>query len=440
MNQIQKDKRLIFVELNEINFDVVKSYLNTGIKLPAFSRIFKEEFVITRSETEYEKLEPWIQWPSVHTGLSYKEHKIFRLGDFVNSDKEQFFEKIEAAGYKVGAISPMNASNNLLKPCYFIPDPWTQTKTDGSFFSRGISKAVSQAVNDNSSSKFTFTTIFYLCLAFIFLVNPLKIPSMIKYALRAFGNPWRKALFLDKLLHEIHRTLYRRKKPNFSTLFLNAGAHIQHHYYFNSPFVKSAELKNPEWYIKDSKDPFLEMLIVYDSILLDLFKQKDSSIIVATGLSQTPYTYLKFYYRLKNHKNFLDNLGIKYKEVVPRMTRDFLISFNTKADAAIAEKVLKEIYVDKKVHLFEEVDNRGKELFVVLTYPHEIKDSTTINIDDEIVKLKNFVVFVAIKNGEHQGKGFAFFSDGVKKFAPKSFNHVSAIHYSVLEYFNVNQR
>ena len=85
---------------------------------------------------------------------------------------------------------------------------------------------------------------------------------------------------------------------------MNAGAHIQHHYFFNSPFVKSAELKNPDWYIEQSKDPFLEMLKVYDSILLDLFKLRNSSIIIATGLSQTPYTYLKFYYRLKNHKNF----------------------------------------------------------------------------------------------------------------------------------------
>jgi hypothetical protein len=438
LNEVQKEKKLIFVELNEINFDVVKSYLRKGVILPAFSRIFREEFTITKSESEYENLEPWIQWPSVHTGLSFEDHKIFRLGDFVNSDKEQFFEKIEAAGYKVGAISPMNASNKLINPCYFIPDPWTQTETDGSFFSNGISKAVSQAVNDNSSSKFTLSTIFNLGLAFIFLVNPLKIPSMIKYALSALGNPWRKALFLDKLLHEIHKTLYKRKRPNFSTLFLNAGAHIQHHYYFNSPFVESAELKNPDWYIKESKDPFLEMLKVYDSILLDLFKLKNSSLIIATGLSQIPYSHLKFYYRLKNHKNFLDHLGINFKDVLPRMTRDFLISFNSKTDAAFAENVLKEIYVDNKVKLFEEVDNRGTDLFVVLTYPHEIKVSTCINIKDKTIKLDEFVTFVAIKNGEHQGKGFAYFSDDIRKFAPKPFSHVSAIHYSVLDYFNVN--
>ena len=83
---------------------------------------------------------------------------------------------------------------------------------------------------------------------------------MAKYALNALGKPWRKALFLDMLLYEIHKTLFKRKNPNFSTLFLNAGAHIQHHYFFNSPYTDSLELKNPTWYIGEDDDPFLEML------------------------------------------------------------------------------------------------------------------------------------------------------------------------------------
>tara|TARA_B100000768_G_scaffold155656_1_gene152839 strand:+ start:7305 stop:8621 length:1317 start_codon:yes stop_codon:yes gene_type:complete len=434
----QKEKKLVFVELNEINFDVVKSYLKIGVKLPAFNRIFKEGLLITKSELDYENLEPWIQWPSVHTGLNYEEHKTFRLGDFVKSNKKQFFEKVEEAGYKVGAISPMNASNNLVNPAYFIPDPWTQTQSDGSFFSNGIANAVSQAVNDNSSSKLTFSTILNLALAFIFLVHPLRLIPMIGYAINALGSPWRKALFLDKLLHEIHITLYKRKKPNFSTLFLNAGAHIQHHYYFNSPFVESEELKNPSWYIEESKDPFLEMLKVYDSILLDLFELKNSELIIATGLSQTPYTHLKFYYRLQDHKSFLDSMEIVYKDVVPRMTRDFLVTFNSIDEAARAESKLKEIYVDNKIHLFEEIDNRGKDLFVVLTYPHEIKEKTTINIEEKVLNLNEFTTFVAIKNGEHQEKGFAYFSGGVKKFAPTNYSHVSNIHNTVLSFFNVN--
>ena len=66
-------------------------------------------------------------------------------------------------------------------------------------------------------------------------------------------------------------------------LFLNAGAHIQHHYFFNSPFVDSTELKNPAWYIGRDTDPFLEMLKVYDNILIDLHKLPNTETIIATG-------------------------------------------------------------------------------------------------------------------------------------------------------------
>ncbi len=437
MNKIQKEKKLIFVELNEINFDVVKSYLKKGVVLPAFSRIFNEKFIITKSESEYENLEPWIQWPSVHTGLGYKDHKIFRLGDFVNSDKQQFFEKVENAGFKVGAISPMNASNNLIRPAYFIPDPWTRTKTDGSFLSRSIYEAVSQAVNDNSSSKITASSMIKLGLAFFLLVSPKRMLSMISYAFRAIKKPWRKALFLDKFLHEIHMTLFRKNQPNFSTLFLNAGAHIQHHYYFNSPYIESNNLQNPEWYIESNEDPFLEMLYIYDSILEDILKIPNTESIIATGLSQQPFDYLKFYYRLKDHRSFLEKLGIKPKSVDPRMTRDFLISFENKNEADRAALILENIKFDDNTRLFGEIDNRGKDLFVVLTYPNEIKKDSRVKFKSEFIDIFNEVVFVAIKNGEHQAKGFAYFSQGIREYSPDDDDHVSKIHFSVLKYFNV---
>ena len=429
--------KLILIELNEINFDVINYYLNKEENLPGFQQMISKGMIVTESELKYKNLEPWIQWPSVHTGLNYNEHNVFRLGDFVNSSHEQFFEKIEKAGFCVGAISPMNATNKLQNPAYFIPDPWTKTPSDGSFFSKKITASIVQAVNENSQSKLTFSTMFYLALSFIALVRPSRYMHLIRYALRALGKPWRKALFLDIFLYEIHKTLLKRKNPDFSTLFLNAGAHIQHHYFFNSPFVELPNLQNPSWYIKNNEDPFLEMLKVYDEMILDLLSLPNTEILVATGLSQKPYEELQFYYRLKDHKSFLDDIGIRYVDVVPRMTRDFLISFSTKEDALIAEKQLSGLLVDNKTKLFGEIDNRGKDIFVVLTYPLEIfKDTVVFNGKINIL-LSDIVTFVAIKNGEHQSKGFAYFSDGLLKYAPTQGSHVSNIHNTVLKFFSI---
>ena len=430
-------KKLILLELNEINFDIASVYIKRGEHLPGFKKLIEKGITNTQSEFEYKNLEPWIQWPSVHTGKTYDEHNVFRLGDFVNSDLDQFFEQVNKAGFCVGAISPMNATNRIENPAYFIPDPWTQTSCDNNFFSRIITDAIVQAVNDNSRAKLSFKTIFSLVFSFVALVNPARYLPMVRYAFNAIGKPWRKALFLDMFLHEIHKTLFKRKKANFSTLFLNAGAHIQHHYFFNSPYVGGPELKNPDWYIKKDDDPFLEMLRVYDEMLIDLIKMPNTEIIVATGLSQKPYEQLKFYYRLKDHASFLKKIGVEFIDVVPRMTRDFLISFDTEEQALKAEQQLSKVYVNNRIKLFEEIDNRGRDVFVVLTYPSEITDKTIISYSGKESKLINLVTFVAIKNGEHQSKGFAYFSEGISEFAPPQGSHVSKIHNTVLQFFGI---
>ena len=88
-------KNIILLELNEINFDAVNFYIKRGEYLFGFKKLIDQGIVDTQAEPEYEYLEPWVQWPSVHTGKTYDEHQVFRLGDFINSNDEQFFEKVE---------------------------------------------------------------------------------------------------------------------------------------------------------------------------------------------------------------------------------------------------------------------------------------------------------------------------------------------------------
>ena len=176
------------------------------------------------------------------------------------------------------------------------------------------------------------------------------------------------------------------------------------------------------------------MLKVYDAMLCDLLELSNTEIIVATGLSQKPYEKLKFYYRLKDHAMFLNKVGIQFADVLPRMTRDFLVSFDSEEQALRAEQQLNEILVNDEVKLFGEIDNRGKDIFVVLTYPKEITKETIISYSENQLSLKDLVTFVAIKNGEHQGKGFAYFSNGLSKFAPPDGSHASKIHNTILNF------
>jgi hypothetical protein len=431
-------KPLFLIELNEVNFDLIVKYIDKfPSKFSGFVKLLSCKRISTFAENAYEELEPWIQWASVHTGKAYSEHQIFRLGDIVGSKAPQIFEQLEISGVSVGAISPMNAANRLLSPAYFIPDPWTNTATDGSWWSRHLGAAISQVVNDNAQSKITGKSAFSIILGLICFAKFKHYPLYFKLIFRIFGAPWRKALILDLFLHDVHTALFKSKKPQFSTLFLNAGAHIQHHYFHNSPFISAAaEFANPTWYISPKLDPFLEMMEVYDIILEDCLADDSYEMLVATGLSQCPYDRVKYYYRLKDHEAFLRIIGIKFLQVMPRMTRDFLVTFDSVEEAARASRLLSELRIaGKSEPLFCEIENRGRELFVTLTYSSEIKKNDFIKIGCVNFDLFSQVAFVAIKNGKHQAKGFAFFTSGIAKFSPKDGDHIKCLYSTILNYF-----
>lgn len=435
-------KRLILLELNEVNFDVVKRYVESCPgRFSSLEKLMKGASVRTAAEKKYEELEPWIQWVSVHTGLSYAEHGIFRLGDIVGTAAPQFFEVLEQRGVSVGSISAMNAENRLKNPAYFIPDPWTKTPTDGSFWSEALAQAVGQAVNDNAQSKITAKSALVLLLGLLRFAKVHHYGLYLKLALNSRKASWRKALFLDLLLHDVHLGLLASQKPEFSTVFLNAGAHIQHHYFFNSaPIKETTSLRNPTWYVPEAEDPFADMLEVYDTIVGEYLSLKDTEVIIVTGLAQKPYDRIKYYYRLKDHADFLNSVGIQYRNVMPRMTRDFLVEFDSVEQAAAAQEKLSNIVVTSDgEQLFGEIDNRGDSLFATLTYPHEISEAATVVVEGATVQIKPYTAFVAIKNGMHQEEGFAFFTPCAAKFAPADRSHVKEIHGAVLGYFGVGK-
>lgn len=435
-------KKLILLELNEVNFDVVEKYVAAQPdRFPSLKKILSEPRVRTTAESDYEKLEPWIQWPSVHTGMTFAEHGIFRLGDIVGSKVPQIFEKLEQAGYRVGAILAMNAENRLKQPAYFIPDPWTKTLPDESWWSRALTKAVSQTVNDNAQSRITGKSILQVLLAVIRFARPTHYVKYLKLTANSRNKPWLKTLILDLLVHDVHWNLFKRKQPNFSTLFLNAAAHIQHHYFFNAaPIKKEIAHRNPEWYLAEKLDPLADVLDLYDLIVGEIFWQRDVEVVLSTGLTQKPYDRLKFYYRLSNHKSFLEQLGIAYQNVYPRMARDFLIEFTSEDQAFSAQKKLGNLQVGiNGLLLFNEIDNRGRSLFMTLTYPNEINDDTTFGVSGTEMKLKPLVSFVAVKNGMHHEVGFAFFTQGIARYAPDDYAHVSVLNKSIADFFGINQ-
>ena len=137
----------------------------------------------------YPELEPWIQWPTVCTGKTYAEHQLFRLGDIVYRDQPQIWDYLGQRGVKVGAISPMNASNHCADATFFPPDPWAHIKPAAEPGVAKLYALLGALVNDSATAD-----------ALIPKLASRILPMAVK-------QKWARAAFLDRLLANVFTSL-----------------------------------------------------------------------------------------------------------------------------------------------------------------------------------------------------------------------------------------
>ena len=436
---------IFFLQLNEINFDYIDRYIELGY-LPTFKKFFDEYgYVQTTSETEHHLANPWIQWPTVHTGLSYSEHKVFRLGDIVKHDYEMIYEVLENNGVSVGALAAFNAKNNTKKAKFFIPDPWTKTPFSGSSDLRRIYNALCQVTNDYAKKKIALQSYIDLALGAVGNAKYGHLPSYVKDALSyVTGKTWFRASVCDRLLIDTFITQCKKHKPQFATVFLNGGAHLQHHYLFSSK-VYDGDRKNPDWHVGKGEDPLLDILTLYDEALKDSLELADSfpngRVILATGLHQDAHERETYYYRIDDHEAFLARLGIKYSHTYNLMTEDFVLCFDNEQLALEAEsKILRsntintqEIFyvetADKVVRTLNKssqifhTENRGKDIYVQLKpVASLIPENAAVSCDDAVIDYFGQLVSLAqVKNTHHHGIGYYADTGYAKGVLPQSF-------------------
>jgi hypothetical protein len=144
---------------------------------------------------------------------------------------------------------------------------------------------------------------------------------------------------------------------------------------------------------------------------------------------------VKYYYRLKEHESFLREARIHFTRVLPRMTRDFEVQFDDGSAAQAAAAALAQMTLERTgLKLFGEIEVRERSVFASLTYPDEIKTSDVALRETQ--RLEGFgdaVAFVAIKNGMHSTRGYAFLSPNTPAHAPATPVHVAALFDLTLE-------
>src|SRR6202022_3214892 len=97
--------------------------------------------------------EPWIQWYSIHTGLSYSQHRVFHLADGPAAGHDDVWRMLARNGHSVANFGSMNAKAFHGLNCFFVPDPWCRTESPYPGELRAYYDMVARLVHDSSQGQ-----------------------------------------------------------------------------------------------------------------------------------------------------------------------------------------------------------------------------------------------------------------------------------------------
>lgn len=427
-NLVVSKKRLILVELNEFNEELLQKASNdlNLRNIRKFLHMQKSE-TISLDKNEHFGLDPWVQWVSIHTGCPHEIHKIDHLADVKNLKYPQIWEILGEKGFSSGIWGAMNSSKNNAKGCcFFLPDPWTYYENaspdkinDFLALPRYFSK------NYLSLSIFKVIQKFFKMLKFLtFEINLLYLYKEISYSficlLRVGLNDNLLFSLFDLISAKVFVKYKRKFDPNLSIIFFNCLAHAQH----------------KEWSRNRISGDMKITIKTVDRILgiiLDELEEKDS-LVVLNGLGQKNVDGANYFiYRQNNPKVFLKNLEINFVHLEQCMTNESHVTFASNSDLQNAITLLKKASInEEKLFVVERDKENAKKIFFQLNYYKSLDKDAKFFIDKREYKFFKYFSLLARRTGAHTPYGAAF----SKNFELKSSLYNHEISESILNYFS----
>lgn len=405
--------RFIAINLNEVNIIWLKK-IALKYNLKSIKKILKFNISFTESEKKYQNLEPWIQWPSYYQGKSFKEHKYFHLGDANLSKSYSIYDWFQDKDKNVLALSPMNCTFLTNDKSLLIHDPWSpKGVVNGNNNLSHLWEGIRYFINENSINyKFNFKYLFSIVIGLLKFARLKNYFTYVRLLFFSIFFKWSRAILLDLFLFDIFYSLIKTQKYKYSSVFLNAGAHIQHHYLYDSSIYKASggKYKNPSNYssfFTKFLDPLYQIYKIYDLIAYDLLiLGKKFNIEITTGLQQIENPNPYYQYRIKKYEKFFNLISVKFAFLEKKMSRDIYIYFSNLDDLKSAEKNLSKFKVNNKSVFKIWPSKKEKSLFVKFVYRGSIDALKNVTYGDQIWDLTKYVALVSIENAIHWPEGW----------------------------------
>jgi hypothetical protein len=389
---------MIFLGLNEFNFELISEAAKV-FDLKNFQKLISLNPTACTTKDTYDSnfLEPWVQWVSVQTGQPSSLHHIKHLGDIPSVKHAQLWEELSRRGVTSGIWGAMNATRGKAKKClFFLPDPWT-------FSEAGYPSDINTLL---SLPRYLAKN--YLDLAPTVIVRKAlgllgvlamtstrglfikEIPQLLKNCVRFKGEHFPFISATDLIMAHLFLNYRRKYKPQFSMIFLNSLAHLQHHHW-------SGDLKDNER---------LRIGLTYlDRALGFIFADlKEKEIFICTNaLSQKNTNSEKPWvlYRQKDQKRFLKALGVKVDRVEPHMTHDAHIFFKTENECLMGAQILKDVTVDGQKLFVVETYEDSRKLFYRIDFTDQLKAKAIFLSGDKRLKFFDHFEAIVTRTGKH---------------------------------------
>ena len=371
-------KKILVVNLNEFNYN----YLKYGCKkynlkhLKKFLHL-KKISTFTKDKIQNKDLDPWVQSVSINTGKISKNHKIFKLGQKINSDLKFIWDILAKKNVDCYIWGPINAkfkNNKNIK--LFFPDPWNYESKTYPPSLENLHKLPRYYAKNYLEIKIS-KLIQYLFIFFIAFIKNNGILFFVKNFFLIFKSLLKKGIknyilffLFDLISLDIFKKKAQSNKNCFSYIFLNSLAHFQHNNWNN--------LNDEKYYFI-----FVDQIIKY---IFEIYSSYNS-LFIFNGFTQNKISN-EYLIRPINPKKFLEKL-ICFKNLEQDMTNGGYIFFKNKIFTNRAYKIIKN-YKVCGINIFEVLQKKEVSFF------YRIKIKSKQNLKD--VNYKNFNSKLLSKN------------------------------------------
>ena len=285
---------VVLLEFNELTPALMDRFIAAG-ELPNFERLRDKSAVFISDAEEREPyLEPWIQWVTVHTGVPYSEHGIFRLSEGHKLQHRNLWDMVSEKGQTVWICGSMNSNHEEGTTGYILPDPWSADLVPQPEALLPYFQFVQRNVQEYSNDRIPLSKSDYLKFMTFMITHGLSgqsVASIFRQLLwekKTGSGRWRRAFILERLQFDVFKAVYRRIRPAFSTFFLNSTAHMQHRYWrymepglFTVPVNQKKQLEYQSSILEGYRAMGQLLGRVFDLV------GEDAVIVLSTGLASS---------------------------------------------------------------------------------------------------------------------------------------------------------